>query len=136
MTDPLQHALYVKLISFAASAIMATIAALFGLYMWLCKRQVRRIDSHDRFNIEIAKSHERLSANQDATAMQLRVVKEQSEKTGERLKADLEDHKVITDKRGEAMEKAFDRQMKMLEKYLETLVKQGERRRNVDDQAR
>ena len=128
-----QEAIYGKLISIVLGAIISVIGALYGLYVWLFKRQITRIDNHDKFNVKITNSHDELSLAQSVTAMQLTVVKEAAEQADIRHKTDLEDHRLLTDRRVEAMEKAFDRQMLMLEKYLEKLVQQGERRRHTDN---
>ena len=127
------EALYGKLILLALGAIISIIATLYGLYVWLFRRQITRIDNHDKFNVKITKSHSDLESAHSVTAMQLTAVKESAESASKMHTADLKDHKLVTDRRVEAMEKAFDKQMSMLEKYLEKLVQQGERRRHTDD---
>ena len=127
-----QEAIYGKLILLVIGAILSVIGALYGLYVWLFKRQITRIDNHDKFNVEITASHEELVLAQSVAAMQLAAVREDAEKADIRHKEDLASHRLETDRRAEIMEKAVEKQMAMLQMYLEKLVTQGERRRSTD----
>lgn len=148
-----QEMIYGKLIPLGigmlVSLIGACLAACYGVYRWVFHRQVGRIDSHESNINDIDKSMEIL-------AMQLTIVQDNSEKLEIRQtealssqdkrhkenlialelrhKEDLINHRKENDRRITAMEKVNENQMKMLQTYLEQLVKQGKQRRESDNE--